>query len=133
MIREALDAGARHAFLHITREHGLYLKWRPTADDHSTTEEVIPHARLKLPITLRLTRRGDTITATTSTDGGRSFRPAGVLLRFVPPLAATVHVGLAITSCDPHQLAEARFNGLEVRPLPSEGGGSRRTSGQSSR
>ena len=34
-------------------------------------------AAMKLPILLRLTRRGDTITAEYSRDNGKSFQPAG--------------------------------------------------------
>jgi WD40 repeat protein len=114
MLRESLDAGARNVYLVSTPAHGMQGQWRATTDDNSNSSAVISHAALKLPILLRLTRRGNTITAQYSRDEGRSFQPAGQPLTFNPPLANTVYAGLAITSHDESQVSEAKFSGLEI-------------------
>jgi hypothetical protein len=116
MVRESVEAGARHAHLGTTSDQGLFFQWRPLTnaytDDHD--RPVISHAALKLPIMLRLTRSGDTITAQYSTDQGRSIRAAGDPLTFHPPLAKTVYVGLAVTAHNPNQVSEAKFRGLRI-------------------
>jgi hypothetical protein len=76
-----------------------------------------PNAKPKLPILLQLTRRGNIISATTSTDGGRSFRPAAAPVTFARPLFATLYAGLAITSDDESQISEATFRDVKIEPL----------------
>ena len=73
--------------------------------------------KLRLPIVLRLTRQGDTITARYSTDEGKSFQAACEPMTFDSPLPKTVYAGLAITAHDASQTSEARFSGLRVEPL----------------
>jgi hypothetical protein len=114
MIRESPDPGARHAMLLITAKHGLQFKWRPATDDLSDTELAPPRERLRPPVLLRLTRRGSTVTAAYSPDGGRRFQPLGDPIVFDPPLPETVLVGLATTGDSPPRLTETRFSGLEV-------------------
>jgi hypothetical protein len=94
MIRESLDPGARNASLFATTAHGLLYQWRPTANDVTESKAVVGHAGLKLPILLRITRRGNTLTSDYSTDSGRSFHPAGEPVSFDPPLARTIYGGL---------------------------------------
>jgi regulation of enolase protein 1 (concanavalin A-like superfamily) len=117
MIPESLAAGARNGHLVTTARHGVQWQWRPGGDGATVDVkgEVISHACLRLPILLRLTRRGNTITAQYSRDEGWSFQPAGPPLTFDPPLASTVYAGLAITAHDENQVSEAKFSGLEIR------------------
>jgi regulation of enolase protein 1 (concanavalin A-like superfamily) len=76
----------------------------------------IEKASLQLPITLRLTRRGDTLTAEYSTDEGKSFQAVDRYL-FVPPLPKTLHVGLLITADNRTRVSEARFSVPQIRKL----------------
>jgi regulation of enolase protein 1 (concanavalin A-like superfamily) len=115
MVRDSVAAGARNTHLVLTPQHGMWWQWRRSADDGTADAEVIPHAAVKLPILLRLTRRGNTITAQYSRDEGHSFQPAGQPVIFDPPLASTVYPGLAITAHDESQVSEAKFSGLEIR------------------
>src|SRR5207245_361424 len=100
MLRESLDPGARNVYLFATRSFGLRFQRRPIANQDTDGMEVIPPADFKLPITMRLTRRGNTIIPEYSTDGGRRFRPAGDPYHFDQPLPTTLCAGLAITSHD---------------------------------
>jgi hypothetical protein len=117
MVRDSLAAGARHGYFALTAEHGLQFNGRATTDDTSSASDVIPHAALKLPILLRLIRRGSTVTAAYSRDQGRSFLAAGKPLSFDPPLANTVYAGLAITAHDEGRVSEAKFRGLRIEAL----------------
>jgi regulation of enolase protein 1 (concanavalin A-like superfamily) len=115
MIREALDPGARHVCLAATPGDGLSLLWRPLSNSSADARQVIDDHKLRLPIVLRLARQGDAITAAYSTDGGRSFQPAGERIPFYPPLAKTLYVGLALSSHNVSQMGEARFSDLQIR------------------
>jgi WD40 repeat protein len=116
MIRESVEPGARHAHLGVTSDRGLYYQWRLMSnnytDDHG--RPVISHAALEMPIVLRLTRQGETITAEYSTDQGQTFRTAGDPVTFHPSLPRSVHVGLAITAHNASQISEAKFRGLQI-------------------
>jgi WD40 repeat protein len=115
MLRESVEPGARLAYLSTTGAHGLTYQWRPTANDLTESRDVLGHAEMKLPILLRITRQGKTITAEYSTDNGKRFRAAHDPLPFEPLLSGTVYVGLAITSHDPAQISQATFRGLEIQ------------------
>jgi hypothetical protein len=115
MVRDSLGAKARHLSLLLTPEHGAILHLRRTPGEATEFQELISHAALKLPIQLRLTRRGNAITAEYSTDGGRTFRPAAEPWRPTAPLPGTPFLGLAMASHHPTRIAEARFDSLEVR------------------
>ena len=116
MVRESLDPSARHALL--CPDFSLLdveLKWRSVANESSDSEPVLPPEALQFPITLRLTRRGQTLSAELSRDDGKSFQPAGAPLTFDEPLPATVYAGLAISAHNPQKITEAKFSGLEIR------------------
>ena len=115
MIRDSLQPDARHAFVTVTAEHGLQVKRRAAPGDTTEAQNLIPKDQIKPPMLLRLTRRGSTIAAESSTDNGGSFQPAGQPVTFDPPLASTVYAGLAITAHDESQVSEAKFSGLEIR------------------
>jgi hypothetical protein len=116
MIRESLAPGARRVYLNVTRRYGLNLGSRIANNLEAENEFVIPHAALRLPITLRLTRRGNTLLAHYSQDGGRTFQPAGDPRTFSPPLAKNLYAGLAITAADATQYSQARFRDLSIEP-----------------
>jgi regulation of enolase protein 1 (concanavalin A-like superfamily) len=119
MIRESLDGSARDAYLMLTPSHGLAFQYRASAhgDADWPGASAIEAADLKTPITLRLTRKGNTITPEYSTDQGKSFQPAGEPLTFDQDLPRTLSVGLAITSVDITQISRATFKDLEVKKL----------------
>jgi WD40 repeat protein/regulation of enolase protein 1 (concanavalin A-like superfamily) len=115
MVREMLEAGSRHASEVINAAHGLHFKWRRAR--HEDSDELNWNFPLKLPMLLRLTRHGDTVTAEYSMDGGHQFRTAGLPFTFAPPLPPTVYAGLAISARNPGHISEARFRDLCVEPL----------------
>jgi hypothetical protein len=119
MIRESLDPGARHLTLWVTRlRRGLVVQWRPTGDGFPAPEvTAVTEAALRLPITLRLTRRGNTVTPEYSIDDGTTFQPAGRPITFDPPLASKLHIGLAITAAHRSAINRARFSIPEVKKL----------------
>jgi hypothetical protein len=117
MLRESWEPGARNAFLFTTAANGIYRQQRVSPDDATGNEAVSPPSALKLPILLRLTRRGNTIAAETSQDGGRSFLRAGDPIRFDRPLPKSVYAGLAITAHNAGQISEAKFLDLRIEPL----------------
>jgi hypothetical protein len=134
MVRETLAPGSRNAYLFATAGMGLYFQWRHTANDATDLQGVSMRAEpglygkprpsvqpgvaehmltVRLPLTLRVTRRRDTVTGEVSRDG-RRFRPVG-RWTFVPSLAERVEVGLAVTAHNVQQTSEARFEGLAIR------------------
>jgi hypothetical protein len=118
MIRESLDPGARHLTLWVTKSRGLVVQWRPTGDGFPAPEvTAVTNAALRLPITLRLTRRGNTVTPEYSIDDGTTFQPAGRPITFDPPLASMLHIGLAITAANRSAINQARFSLPEVKKL----------------
>jgi hypothetical protein len=117
MARESLDPTARHSSLFVTARHGLHCKWRVTPDDVTLFRDVISHSALKPPVLLRLTRRGDTITAEYSRDNGRRFQSAGEPVRFDQDLPQTMFAGLAISAHDVKKISEAKFRDLQIKKL----------------
>jgi WD40 repeat protein len=117
MVRESLVRGARHASLLALADGGFQCKWRSTADDTTDTQDVDSSAALRMPLLLRLTRRGDTILAEYARPEDGRFQSAGEPMRFDPPLPKTVHVGLVISAEDSRKISEARFSGLEIKEL----------------
>jgi hypothetical protein len=116
MIRESLDPGGRTASLMVHHgPAGLRFQWRPSRDAWAQSRPPLPEAALRLPILLRLTRRGDTLTAGYSKDDGKSWRPAGEAVRFEEPLPRSVYAGLAVTSHREGEISAARFRGVRIR------------------
>lgn len=120
MIREGTKAGSRFAMLMATGNNGLAFQWREEEDGDAAWpgERLIEASDLKFPLVMRLTRRGDTITAEYSTDNGQTFRGGGDAGSYtLSGLANQVQVGLAITSHNRGAIAEARFRDLQIRKL----------------
>lgn len=113
MIREGLSPGARHASLFVTptAAKGIAFQRRTTANGLS----VHTAGPLKTaPVLLLLKRTGDLISAYYMDAPGSS---AGWILigrETLPSLAATVNVGLAVSSHVNGRLATARFQSLGI-------------------
>jgi len=117
MARETLDPGGRHCMLVVNAAQGLQFKWRTIPNDGTDFgyADLIPTAQLKMPITLRLTRRGSLVFAAYSRDGGRRFQSAGEPYELNPPVPDTLYAGLAITAHNALKTTRATFRGLELR------------------
>jgi hypothetical protein len=115
MIRESLDAGSRSAAVWTTASRRLFAQWRPATDGFAEWPGffAIDNGSLKPPVTLRLTRRGNTVTPEYSTNSGTTFQAAGPPITFDPPLGTTVYIGLALSAADHGNTNQARFSSLE--------------------
>ncbi|MBI3694784.1 MAG: hypothetical protein HY238_08095, partial [Acidobacteria bacterium] len=72
-LRESLDARSRYVVL--VPDRALGRSWRDTIAEAVSSEGTFPAAEIKLPITLRLTRRGSAVAAEYSRDDGKTFQP----------------------------------------------------------
>jgi regulation of enolase protein 1 (concanavalin A-like superfamily) len=117
MIRESLDPGARSALLYATPGNGLVFQWRELTHGHTALSQALDADMLKVPIVLRLTRKGNEITAELSLDDGQTFKLAADPFTYERELPQRLYVGLAITSHNSSQITEAKFNGLEIKKL----------------
>jgi hypothetical protein len=119
MIRESLHGSARHAFLFLTPSDGLRFIYRGAASgstDGFYNPQPLPPAALKVPIWIRLTRSGRTITAAYSADG-QTFQTVPESFTFDQDLPRTLYIGLAITSVDMSSISTARFTVPEIKKL----------------
>jgi hypothetical protein len=118
MIRESLRGGARNVALLLTGAVGLVQQWRPATDGLTRhTSRHAPGDPLdRVPLTVRLTRRGNTITSEISLDSGASFLPAAPYV-FAQPLPSTLYLGLSLSGLDTRATCEAKFSGVTVRRL----------------
>jgi WD40 repeat protein len=114
MVRESLEPGARHVSLLAHATGYLQSQWRLSANEDTSEEEALPDAKLKTPIVLRLTRRGNVVRAHYSQDNGQSFQPAGEPVQFDEALARRVYVGLAVSAADINGFTEAKFRRLQI-------------------
>ncbi len=103
MIKQSATAGAPYAFLAVTPAHGVRFQY-------GFTGSLDGPAPTTLPLWVRLTRAGTTVTALTSSDGV-TWTPVGTTeLAFAGP----VEVGLAVTSHDAGERSTATFDGVAV-------------------
>jgi DNA-binding GntR family transcriptional regulator len=116
-LRESLDPGARTAFIYVTPDNGLVFQWRAQTHGKTALSQALDADTLKVPIVLRLTRKGSEITAELSQDDGATFKLAADLFTFDRDLPRRLYVGLAATAHNSSQITEAKFNGLEVQKL----------------
>jgi hypothetical protein len=119
MLRDSLSGSARNATLLLTSGNGLVFQQRGT--ESGETFFLFPPAlssrELKTPITIRMTRRGQTVISEYSTDEGQSFLPAADPLTFDQELPRALSVGLVVGAVNPDQTTTARFASLTVQPL----------------
>jgi regulation of enolase protein 1 (concanavalin A-like superfamily) len=106
MFRDLLDADSRHAFIAVTPSSGVIFQRREKTETASTVEQ-----RVKVPVWLRLTRKGSTFTAFRSADG-KAWEQVGTPVDV--PMAADALVGLAFTSHNNGTLGTAVFRGIAV-------------------
>jgi hypothetical protein len=114
MMRESLDAGARHAFMIVSPGKGLAFQRRVETAGISTNTAggagTAPHY-------VKLTRTGTTIAASTSTDGANWTLVGTDTIS----MARTIYVGLAVSSHVAGTPATATFTNTAVTPAPAAG------------
>lgn len=108
MMRESVSPQSRHAYLSITPTSGLVFQSRD-ATGGETAQIVNPSPRL--PVWLRLERRGTAILASYSSNGTAWVHAGAVTL----PLAQTVQVGVGVTSHYRSVLTSATVTNVDVR------------------
>lgn len=113
MIRESLAAGAPHAILDV-RPSG-WVEWMTRALPGGETT-YLSGANQPVPVWLRLTRAGSTVTADISSNGSSWTKIGNTTIA----LSQTVFVGLAVTSHNASTLNTATFDNVAV--TESQGG-----------
>ena len=107
MIRESLDANARHASMLLSVARGYSFQRRPDPGAYSLHTS---GGSATAPGWVRLVRSGDLFEAYRSTDG-RSWTRVG---SDTIPMADTVYVGLAVTSHNASSATTAAMDGFRV-------------------
>ena len=112
MLRQSLTADSAHAFMLVTPAEsmkGLAFQRRTTTGGSSTHTAGGNGA---VPVWVRLTRSGNTITAFRSPDGVTWTAVGSDTI----PMAATVYAGLAVTSHNAGALATGTFDNVSITP-----------------
>ena len=107
MLRDGTAAGARHVILDIRPNGSIEFMSRAAAGGATS---FIAGAARTLPVWLRLTRAGSTVTGSVSSDG-TSWTTVGATTTSVP---ASARIGLAVTSHDNSLLNTSTFDGVSV-------------------
>jgi regulation of enolase protein 1 (concanavalin A-like superfamily) len=119
MIRENLNAGARHASLFATPGKGIAFQRRLVENGLSIDT---PGPMLTAPVWLRLSRQGDVVAAYFRRSAADLWTKIGE--ETLTGLVDAPLVGLAVTSHAAGTLATAAFNGVGVSPTPAWSGAS---------
>lgn len=106
MIRESLAAGSTHAAVYVTPANGISFQRRPTTNGISASTAATGAA----PVWLKMTRAGNTFTASSSVDGIAWTTIGTVSIT----MTANVYVGMALTSHADGTLATAAFSSVTV-------------------
>ncbi len=114
MVRASLTANSAQAFMLVSYSKGLAFQRRAATGGISTSSA---GALAGAPYWVRLERSGDTFTAYQSADGV-TWTIVGV---DVIPMAATVAIGLGVSSHRTTDLSTAIFDNVTVTALGSEG------------
>jgi len=107
MLRADTTAGAKHAIFDVRPTGDLEFMVRTNAGDSTT---FLAGATIAMPVWLRLSRSGTSITATYSTDGSTWI----VLATTSVALPASASAGIVVSSHDASTAATATFRGLSV-------------------
>ncbi len=107
MIRESLDANARHAMVAITPANGVAFQRRRSTGGGSYHT---PGAKVVAPYWVKLTRVGDTFTAYQSANGSTWVQVGSSTIS----MAASAYLGLALTSHNNSVLDTAILNNVSV-------------------
>jgi hypothetical protein len=110
MIREDLDPNSAHAMTFVTPGQGVVFEYRPSkgADNVGAAGQ---QTGITAPHWVRITRSGNTFTAEHSTNGS-SWDTVGTPQTI--PMAASVYVGLAVTSHDAALTCQATFSDVTI-------------------
>ncbi|PYR59611.1 MAG: hypothetical protein DMF85_07310, partial [Acidobacteria bacterium] len=108
MIRETLDAGSTHAFMLVSAGKGAAFQRRDATNDISVNTAGSLSAP---PRWVKLTRSGNAFSAYESADGTTWTLDGTDTI----PMAATVYVGLAVTSHTTAASCTATFDGVTVQ------------------
>jgi len=116
MIRAGLNASSAHAFVAVTPNNGVAFQYRSSAGGNSSNNNI---PGLRAPYWVRLARSGNTFTAYRSADGVNWVQMGSATIS----MAATVYVGLAVTSHNNSRLCTATFDNVSAPgwlnpPLP---------------
>jgi WD40 repeat protein len=123
MVRDSLQPSARNVSLFVHAAWNLHCQWRAAPGRDTEVRELLRDSAVKMPILLRLIRRGPAIIPQYSMNEGKSFQAAGDPITLSPPLPKTVYAGLAISGKTDSQvgakvesqITEAKFRDLEIR------------------
>jgi regulation of enolase protein 1 (concanavalin A-like superfamily) len=107
MIRETLDANSKHAYAAFSQSQ-IYFTNRTTTGGTTSAQSLTGKT---LPYWVKLTRSGNTFTAAASADGVTWVQIGSP--RTIS-MAATVHVGLAVSSGQNSALATATFGDVSI-------------------
>jgi hypothetical protein len=120
MMRDGSAAGAANvaALLSPTSTNSYRMQYRASAGSSTTS---VGGAASAIPAFLRVTRAGDTFTASYSTDGA-TFTPIGSPQTI--NMADTIMVGIGVTSHADGQLATGVFDNIAITTGASSGSGS---------
>jgi len=106
MIRETLDAEAKHAMTVVTPGNGVSFQRRTAmSSDSESTDQA---GGLTAPYWVKITRSGDSFTAQSSADGATWDTIDSVNISMVP----NVYIGLALTSHSPGNATVAEFTNI---------------------
>jgi len=113
MVRETLDANAKHATILVSAGKGVAFQRRPTTGGASVSTAGSTSAP---PRWLQLVRNGDTFTASESPDGS-TWTTVGTT---TIPMASAVFVGLAATSHTTTATTTATFDNVSINNVSVE-------------
>jgi regulation of enolase protein 1 (concanavalin A-like superfamily) len=108
MIRETLDANSVNVMVAVTPGNGVSFQWRGTTGGGS---DLANQTGISAPHWVRLTRSGNDFTAEHSTNGA-TWETLGTPANI--PMAASVYVGLALTSHNTGATCRARFSNVTI-------------------
>jgi len=108
MMRETLDAGAKHIAMVVTPGSGVSLQLRATTG--SDSEEAATIAGVEAPQWVRLTRSGNTFTGEYSANG-TTWQTVGSMTM---PILTNLYAGLAVTSHNTNATCTAEFSDINI-------------------
>jgi hypothetical protein len=108
MIRENLDANARHAMVVVTSQNGVSFQRRLTTNANSS---LTAGASAKAPYWVKLVRTRNLFNAYQSADG---IKWIAISKSVTINMATSVYIGLAVTSHDNGTLNIAKFDNVSV-------------------
>lgn len=107
MVRESLNADAKHAFALVSAAKGIALQYRAATAGASAQAAATAGAA---PAWVKLTRRGSILSAYTRTDGG-SWQSLGSA---TIAMSNSIYVGVAVTSHDASRAATVSVSGVRL-------------------